>query len=330
MNLFINYPKWISPYVFPFTTIIRWYSLMYVFAFVTAWLLLKYILKNEQTSLVLNQKEGEDVELILAIAVSLIIGARLGSCLIYSGTYYYKHPLQIFWPFNNGKFVGLPGMSYHGGVIGAIVGALIYSKQKKICFSNIMDTLLCCVPFAYTWGRLGNFLNAELYGRVTLSPIGMVFPENSTELFPITLPGIKEIMDKTGVIPNGSYVNLPRHPSQLYEMFFEGLFLGAIMWFVIRPRLKALKPYKASSVYFILYGIVRFFIEYFREPDSNLGFIIKGGGASDTPYLFKSILNISMGQILCFIMIVLGSLLMVYSEKKYSSKTKGVKDVRNR
>lgn len=320
MSLFIKYPGWMSPYVFPHTTFLRWYSLMYLVAFVTAWLLLLQIFKKDESRLTVGINDKKDrinlaTDLVVYVAIGLVLGARLGSVLIYSGSFYYKHPWLIFWPFQNGKFVGLPGMSYHGGVVGAIVAGLIYAKVKKVSFWDIADTLVCVIPFGYTWGRLGNFFNAELYGRVTASPFGMLFPDNSTEWVDSSLPWIKNVMDKVGIESASRFVNLPRFPSQLYEAFFEGIVVGAIMWFIVRPRLKKIIPGSALGLYLCLYGFVRFFIEYLREPDRNLGYIIALGPGSDTIEVFTSILNISMGQILCFIMIVAGLVLIFWAKK---------------
>ena len=321
ISLYITYPKWITPFVFPFTTLFRWYSLMYVFAFVTAWLLLRYILKHDNCRLKLDISKSEDIDLVVCVAVFLLLGARLGSALIYSGSYYWKHPHLIFWPFQNGQFVGLPGMSYHGGVVGAIIGAVVFAKRRHKSLLDIMDALICCVPFAYTWGRLGNFFNAELYGRVTSSGIGMLFPPYSTQQFDTSLLWVQEIMQKCSISATGPYVNLPRHPSQLYEALFEGIVVGLILWLLVRPRMKRIAPGVTSGLYFVLYGTVRFFIEYFREPDMNIGFVIKGSYGADNISLFTSVLNISMGQILCFLMIV-GGFIMIIVCKKLAKKEK--------
>lgn len=320
MSLFINYPKWMSPFIFPNTTMFRWYSFMYLVAFFTAWLLLLYIFKKDESRISVNSNNKKEyistaTDLVVYIAIGIVLGARLGSVLIYSGSFYYKHPWLIFWPFQNGQFVGLPGMSYHGGVVGAIIAGLIYAKQKKVSFWDIVDTLVCVIPFGYTWGRLGNFFNAELYGRVTASPFGMLFPSSSTEPVDSTLPWIKDVMDKVGIESVSRYVNLPRFPSQLYEAFFEGIVVGLIMWFLVRPHLKKIVPGSALGLYLCLYGTARFFIEYLREPDSNLGYIIALGPGKDRIEVFTSILNISMGQILCFIMIVAGVSLILIRRK---------------
>ena len=242
--------------------------------------------------------------------VGLLIGARVASCLFYDdASFYLTHPWMIFWPFRDGKFIGLPGMSYHGGVIGAIVAGLIYARVKKISFLRMADLITAAIPFAYTWGRLGNFFNGELYGRVTTSKMGMIFPY--AERFSTTHQWVRNVADSVGIqyVP-GDYVNLPRWPSQLFEAFFEGLVLGAIIWFVVR-RIKKNKNLADGTIlgsYIMGYGIIRFIIEYFRQPDSDIGYVI---GQSNNIYLFESFSNISKGQIFCLLMVVGGLALLV-------------------
>ena len=230
MSLFINYPSWISPYVIKGLPI-RWYAVMYVFAFATAYILFMGLLKEKENR---DIKKESAEDLFIYCVIGLLIGARLGSCLFYDDALYYlSHPWLIFWPFRNGEFVGLPGMSYHGGVIGAIVAGLIYTKVKKISFLRFADLITSAIPFAYTWGRLGNFINGELYGRVTTSRMGMVFP--TAERFSTTHQWVRSVADTVGIVYSpGDYVNLPRWPSQLFEAFFEGIVLGIIIWFVVR------------------------------------------------------------------------------------------------
>ena len=155
------------------------------------------------------------------------------------------------------------------------------------------------IPLGYTFGRLGNFINGELYGRVTASPLGMLFPNAAT--VPTKESWVVEIAEKVGIDITGlASVNLPRHPSQLYEMIFEGIVLWAIIW-VFRNR----KPFKGFLIglYFLGYGFFRFLIEYFRQPDSQMGdggFILPG---------------ITTGQILCFLMMVFGIIWIVVCSK---------------
>ena len=131
--------------------------------------------------------------------------------------------------------------------------------------------MVTSIPFGYFFGRLGNFINAELYGRVTDSPIGMLFPGQSQ----------------------------PRHPSQLYEAFFEGIVLGILMWFVFRKM--KLKDGVRVGLYLACYGFIRFFIEFFREPDENMGFIL---------------LNLTMGQVLCLLMMIIGASIIALRNRK--------------
>ena len=306
MSLFINYPSWISPYVIKGLPI-RWYAVMYVFAFATAYILFMGLLKEKENR---DIKKESAEDLFIYCVIGLLIGARLGSCLFYDDALYYlSHPWLVFWPFRNGEFVGLPGMSYHGGVIGAIVAGLIYTKVKKISFLRFADLITSAIPFAYTWGRLGNFINGELYGRVTTSRMGMVFP--TAERFSTTHQWVRSVADTVGIVySSGDYVNLPRWPSQLFEAFFEGIVLGIIIWFVVR-KIKKKRNMADGTIlasYLMGYGLIRFILEYFRQPDSDIGYVI---GHSSNIYLFESVLNISKGQVFCLLMVIGGLALLL-------------------
>ena len=306
MSLFINYPSWISPYVIKGLPI-RWYAVMYVFAFATAYILFMGLLKEKENR---DIKKESAEDLFIYCVIGLLIGARLGSCLFYDDALYYlSHPWLIFWPFRNGEFVGLPGMSYHGGVIVAIVAGLIYTKVKKISFLRFADLITSAIPFAYTWGRLGNFINGELYGRVTTSRMDMVFP--TAERFSTTHQWVRSVADTVGIVYSpGDYVNLPRWPSQLFEAFFEGIVLGIIIWFVVR-KIKKKRNMADGTIlasYLMGYGLIRFILEYFRQPDSDIGYVI---GHSSNIYLFESVLNISKGQVFCLLMIIGGLVLLL-------------------
>ena len=306
MSLFINYPSWISPYVIKGLPI-RWYAVMYVFAFATAYILFMGLLKEKENR---DIKKESAEDLFIYCVIGLLIGARLGSCLFYDDALYYlSHPWLIFWPFRNGEFVGLPGMSYHGGVIGAIVAGLIYTKVKKISFLRFADLITSAIPFAYTWGRLGNFINGELYGRVTTSRMGMVFP--TAERFSTTHQWVRSVADTVGIVYSpGDYVNLPRWPIQLFEAFFEGIVLGIVIWFVVR-KIKKKRNMADGTIlasYLMGYGLIRFILEYFRQPDSDIGYVI---GHSSNIYLFESVLNISKGQVFCLLMVIGGLALLL-------------------
>jgi phosphatidylglycerol:prolipoprotein diacylglycerol transferase len=253
---------------------IHYYGLMYILAFVSAYLLSSIRIKEERYSrLKLNSETLQGY--FIALIVGLIIGARFGYVFFYNFSYYIHRPLEIILPFSfegGFHFTGIAGMSYHGGLIGAITGAYVFTRKHKLDFWEMSDILMPGLPLGYTFGRIGNFINGELYGRVTDSSVGMYFPY---------APG-----------------NELRHPSQLYEAFFEGIVLFLFMWFI---RKKITLKGAMLPVYMIGYGVIRFFIEFFRQPDEQLGFVL---------------FNFSMGQILCFLMILSGTLMLVWLSKR--------------
>ena len=247
---------------------------MYIVAFsITFFLVLYRVRHEERFEITTDQVKDMTTYLILG----LIIGARLGYVVFYNFSYYLDHPLEIIIPFSFSDgvaFTGISGMSYHGGLIGTILAGWLYARKAALNWWDTVDLYLPAIPLGYTFGRLGNFINGELYGRVTTSSIGMYFP----------LAPTREL----------------RHPSQLYEAFFEGIFLFAILWSIRRVKM----PGGATlGFYLIGYGVVRFCIEYFRQPDDHLGFVL---------------LSFSMGQILCALMIAAGIGLYLYLQKRDS------------
>ncbi|MGD8889943.1 MAG: prolipoprotein diacylglyceryl transferase [Desulfobacterales bacterium] len=252
---------------------LQYYGLMYIVAFAVTYFLVLYRVKHEDR-FEITKDQVKDVTTLLIIG--LIIGARLGYVLFYNLSYYLTHPLEIILPFsfsNGFQFTGISGMSYHGGLVGVIIAGWLYVRKAKIDFWKGVDLFMPVIPLGYTFGRLGNFINGELYGRITTASIGMYFP----------LAPTKEL----------------RHPSQLYEAFFEGIFLFAVLWSIRKINL----PKGAMlAIYLIGYGLVRFIIEYFREPDAHLGFVLH---------------SFSMGQILCSLMIISGGILYFYLFRKH-------------
>ena len=323
MILFINFPKWISAEIISGLPI-RWYGLMYVFAFLTTYIIFRYQARKKEIEITADETQS----LFMFCIVGLLLGARLFSVLIYNGTsYYWLHPWLIFWPFSNGQFVGLPGMSYHGGLVGAIIGGVIYSSKNKRNFFEIADALSLGIPLGYTFGRLGNFINGELWGRVSFSKIAVLFPY--ADKFSTNYQWVRDAADKVNIpYVLGDFINLPRHPSQLYEAFFEGIVLFLFMWFFIRPR-RSKKYYGYGlSWYLIGYGTIRFFIEYFREPDLNLGFIIQLNSKANNPALLQSFLNFSMGQIFCILMVLAGIILSLVLKNKQKKALEAKNDSR--
>lgn len=308
MFSYVNFPGWIRPEVVSFLPV-RWYAVMYIVAFSVAYVVFR---KYCRLGALGKMNAETSTDLFLYAIVGLILGARIGSCLLYEGSFYYfTHPWMMFWPFRNGVFVGLPGMSYHGGVLGAFLGVVLFAKKNGYRILDLCDGICVSVPLGYTFGRLGNFINGELWGRCTGTSYGMIFPD--APRFSTNEEWVRLAAEKAGIAySNGSFVNLPRHPSQLYEAFFEGIVLFFVMWFLVRPlvRNRNLGRGVLTGAYIGGYGLVRFVIEYFREPDSRLGFVIALGKETEPVALFRSVLNISMGQVLCFIMILIGAVLI--------------------
>ena len=311
--LVINYPSWITPEVFPgvpFLSLIRWYGLMYVFAFGTAILIFRKLTKEGMLNEEKRLATEDDVFSFFTYGiVGLLIGARLFGTLVYdtSGIYWQK-PWLIFWPFNEaGTFTGFAGMSYHGGFVGGLLGLVVWCVLKKRPLLKWVDAMSVAIPLGYTFGRLGNFLNGELYGRITTMPWAMIFP--GAPRFSTSIPWVQQVAEQSGIeIADGTVlINLARHPSQLYEALFEGIVLFLILWF-----LRKKSPFTGflTSMYTIGYGLFRFVIEYFREPDADIGYRITA--VPDSPIYFNtSLLNLSTGQIFCLIMIVGGISLLI-------------------
>lgn len=272
MTFWNQIPYKISPYLFQINGFgIRYYSLMYIFAFVTIYFLLKYRLKTETFAITVTQMD----DFITWAAIGVLAGGRLGYVLFYDLNYYLLHPLNIFLPFDVShgfKFTGISGMSYHGGLLGVVAAAYFFCRKNRINLWEFSDLLCPAIPLGYTFGRLGNFLNAELYGRVTTLPLGMYFPTDPTRAL--------------------------RHPSQLYEAFFEGLVLFFLLWII---RQKKIFQHLMFSLYLIGYGSMRFVIEFVRKPDDHLNDLWRA---------------FTMGQIFCFIMILAGFFLMLKRKQK--------------
>ena len=261
-------PSQISPTLFSIGSFqLRYYSLMYLVAFAVVYLLFAYRIKRREIKFTTEMMQ----DYMVWAMIGLIVGARLGYALFYNFSYYMSHPLEIIMPFdfsNGFRFVGLSGMSYHGGFIGVLLVTIYFCRKRNINWWQFGDWLCAAAPLGYMFGRFGNFLNGELWGRVTTVPWGMYFP-----------------LDATGSL---------RHPSQLYEALFEGLFLFVVLW-GMRKR----SPFDGFLIglYVFGYGLVRFIIEFFREPDAHLGFVLGFN---------------TMGQVLCALMMLAGIAVMLW------------------
>ena len=242
---------------------IHWYGVMYIIAFGGAW-----VLANYRRNKIGNHWSSEQIsDLVFYGAMGAVLGGRVGSVFFYNIGRFLDDPLWLFRVWEG-------GMSFHGGFIGVLIAMFLYSRSINKKFWETVDFIAPCVPFGIGAGRLGNFIGGELWGRPTDAPWGMIFPHVD---------------------------DLPRHPSQLYEIALEGIVLFIIIWWFS----SASKPRMAvSGTFAILYGSFRFFIEFFREPDLHIGFI-----AFDW---------LTMGQLLSLPMVIVGFSLVVFA---YNNKS---------
>ena len=185
------FPESISPYLVSFGSFqLRYYSLMYLVAFALTYVLIIYRIKHEGY----EYKTETIQDIILWCIVGLILGGRLGYVFFYNFSYYLHHPLEILLPFEFGngiRFVGISGMSYHGGALGVLAAGLIYCRRYHLPFWNLADLVCPAVPLGYTFGRIGNFINGELYGRITTRTLGDVLPSGSLTSLAPPLPALR-------------------------------------------------------------------------------------------------------------------------------------------
>jgi len=273
---------------------------MYVIAFAITYYLFQFQIRERKLSV----KKDDVVNFFFALLLGMLLGARIIGTTVYDVTgRYLQAPWLIFWPFDDRmQFTGFAGLSFHGGLVGIILAAVIYTRIKKIDLLRWGDMLATAVPLGYTFGRIGNFINSELWGRVTTMPWGIVFPNG--EPLPVSEPWVQSVMAETGITASGPMVNLPRHPSQLYEAFGEGILLWLIFWFIFRKK----TPFRGfvMGLYLIGYGVVRFLVEYLRTPDKGLDFPLMFEPVTTTSHLHISLINFSTGQILSSLMIIGG------------------------
>ena len=242
---------------------VHWYGLMYLLGFALAWILCTR--RGKRADIHLNPEQVSD--LIFYAAFGVILGGRLGYTLFYDFPHFIAQPLSIFKIWQG-------GMSFHGGLLGVLFALFLYARKSKRHFFELTDFIAPVVPLGLAAGRVGNFINGELWGRMTTVPWGMIYPEAGP---------------------------LPRHPSEVYEFLLEGIFLFIVLWFYSRkPR-----PCMAVSGLFLVgYGGVRFFCEFFRQPDPQLGFIAFGW--------------LTQGQLLSIPMILIGAILLIVAWRRSS------------
>lgn len=254
----------ISPIAFELgPLVVRWYALSYVVGILLGYRLVSLLNRRVAPPLL---TEAARENLVLYAVLGIMLGGRLGYVLFYNAAYYFQNPADILALWHG-------GMSFHGGFIGTLVAFFLFAGRYKIRWLSLMDLLAVAAPIGLFLGRLANFVNGELFGRVTESPLGMVFPRGGP---------------------------LPRHPSQLYEAGLEGALLFVIL-ILLATRTSALKrPGLLGGVFVAGYGVARFTVEFFREPDVQLG-LLAGG--------------LSMGQLLCLPMMAVGLFLILRAKR---------------
>ncbi|BCR05414.1 prolipoprotein diacylglyceryl transferase [Desulfuromonas versatilis] len=231
----LTYPQ-IDPVIFSVGPLaVRWYGLMYLLGFLIAYFVIRALAAKRNIGLT-----GDTLsDLLFYCVLGVILGGRFGYTLFYNFSYYIRHPLEIFAVWEG-------GMSFHGGLLGVIVAASLFCLRRKFPPLLVGDILVTAASIGLGLGRIGNFINGELWGRVTDVPWGMVFPGAGPE---------------------------PRHPSQLYEAFLEGAVLFAVLWWLHSRKAPHGVPFFS---FFALYGGFRVIVEFFRQPDAHLGFLWAG------------------------------------------------------
>lgn len=242
---------------------IRWYALSYLVGILGGWFYACRLTDQEPG----RRPNHEDIDNILPLIVlGIILGGRLGYVLFYNPAYYLQNPLRI-------PFLWEGGMSFHGGLLGVVAVCALYTRQRKFPLLALGDIVAAVVPIGLFFGRIANFINGELFGRVTTMPWAVLFPHGG---------------------------GLPRHPSQIYEALLEGVCLFAVLFLAARrPKIRRATGY-LSGIFVAGYGLCRFILEFYREPDTQIGLMLG---------------YFSLGQLLSLPMIVAGALLIRHARK---------------
>jgi len=237
---------------------IRWYSMAYIITFLLGLYLIKFFNKTIES----NIKNKTLDDFLIWSVIGVILGGRIGYVIFYQFDNFLQNPLYLIYIWRG-------GMSFHGGLLGMIFSIFLFTKKNNLEFFLLADFVSLVAPIGLFFGRLANFINVELIGKVTEFPIAIIYP---------------------------TIDNLPRHPSQLYEAFFEGILLFIILLSIILKNNPKRKNGYISGLFLLLYGIFRFSIEFIREPDQHIGLIFN---------IF------TMGQLLCFPLIIFGTVILI-------------------
>ncbi len=263
---------------------LRWYALAYIAGILIGWWIVRAAVARDGLWRITAPMTKDEVDdLLTYIVFGVILGGRLGFVLFYQPGYYLSNPLEILKVWQG-------GMAFHGGLLGVIVAMILFSRSRGISLLPLADCLAVATPIGLLLGRIANFINAELWGRPTDLPWGVIFPGARAQ----DCPGIEALM-------------CARHPSQLYEALLEGLILGAVLLWIAFRRGGFKIPGQMAGLFLAGYGLGRFIVEYFREadaqfitPDNPLGHVVQAAGTGMT-----------MGQLLSLPMLILGLLIVV-------------------
>jgi len=243
---------------------IKWYSIAYIAGIVVGWIYLMRLLRAPGAPMASRHAE----DLVFYATLGIILGGRIGYVAFYDPRLFTSLNFFMLWE---------GGMSFHGGVIGTTLGIILFARRHKLDWLRVHDYVACCAPFGLFFGRLANFVNGELWGKPTGTDWGIVF--------------------------HGTPNDVARHPSQLYEAGLEGVVLFAILWFAFWKTKARYQPGKLVGLFVLFYGLFRYIVEFFREPDSQY---------MDSPIL--GVAGLHMGQLLCIPM-VLGGAYLIWSAK---------------
>ncbi len=292
MQAMIPFPE-ISPEIFSITVFgmefaLRWYALAYIVGILIGWRLVVAAIKRPHlwrgNEAPMDVRAVED--LLTWVILGVILGGRLGFVLFYRPAYYLENPAEALQIWQG-------GMSFHGGLLGVVTACILFSRRRGIPWLSVADVLCMATPAGLLLGRIANFINAELWGRPTDLPWGVVFPGHYAQ----DCPGIEG--------------PCARHPSQLYEAGLEGLLLGAILLWLVWQRGALKRPGLVTGVFFAGYGLSRFVVEFARQadaqfitPDNPMGWVVQAGG-----------MGLSMGQLLSLPMVVLGLGFVLWAQR---------------
>ena len=273
-------PEIFSVSLFGVTLALRWYAMAYIVGILIAWWMAARAVRDASLWPAGAPATADQIgDLITWVIVGIIVGGRLGFVLFYEPAYYLANPAQI-------PAIWQGGMAFHGGFLGVVIAAALYLRSQKIPLLPLADVMAYATPPALALGRLANFINAELWGRPTTAPWGVIFPGAAAQ----DCPGVLELC--------------ARHPSQLYEAALEGVLLCLVLIWLVYRRRAFFRPGLALGVFLAGYGAARFIVEFFRQADAQFitaenpaGWVIQLAGA-----------GITMGQLLSLPMLIIGLL----------------------